>query len=271
MSLLVRVGGARLPSFEMVFCRAVVALVLTWALLRHAGVDVWGRDSHRGLLALRGLFGLGALSCFFYSVTHMPLAEATVIQFTSPIFTAVLASLFLGEHPAPRVWAAISLGLTGVLLITRPAAVFTRQASELPMGVVAVGLCGAFVTACAHVLIRRLAPHEHELVVVFYFPLIAAPVALVAAVPVWVWPTAWEWLLLAAIGVAGQAAQVYLTRGVKYIRAASASAILYLQILFATFWGLTVLGERPDLWTVSGSLLVLGGTLVASRRPRLPA
>lgn len=270
MALFARLAGTRLASIEIVFVRSLVSLGLTWALLRRAGLASWS-GSHKGLLVLRGLVGFGALSCFFFSVTHLPLAEATVIQFTSPIFTAVIASFYLGERSTPRVWAAIVLGISGVLLITHPSGIFGGEPSELPPAVVLVGLLGASLTSVAHVLVRRLAPLEHELVIVLYFPLVAAPASLVAVVPQWLWPTAWEWALLFAVGAAAQGGQIFLTRGMKDLTAASASVILYLQILFATAWGLMVLGERPDTWTLAGSLLVLGGTLTAARRPRLPA
>ncbi len=269
MALFARLVGSRISSIEIVFVRSLVTLVLTWALLRRLPRVGW-RGGRPGLLFLRGLFGFGAVACFFYSVTHLPLAEATVIQFTSPIFTAVLASIFLGERASPRVWGAIGLGLAGVLLITRPAALFGGEASPLPGLVVLAGLAGAFLTACAYAVLRRLAQVEHELVILLYFHLVAVPASLAAAAPIWVWPSPWEWLLLAAVGVAAQGGQVTLTRGMKHVTAASASVILYLQILFATLWGLAVLGEQPGLWTLGGSLLVLGGTVVAARRPRLP-
>lgn len=270
MALFARLAGAGVPSFEIVFVRSVVSLALTVAFMRRLGIAARS-GTHKRLLVLRGLFGFGALTCFFYSVTHLPLAEATVIQFTSPIFTAILASLYLGERATGRLWGAIALGLGGVLLITRPEALAGGEASLLPPGIVLVGLAGAMLTSVAHVLVRRLAPVEHELLIVFYFPLVAAPASLVSALPVWTWPTAREWAYLLAVGIAAQSGQIFLTRGMKHMSAAGASVILYLQILFAIFWGVSILGERPDGWTLGGSLLVLGGTLAAARRPRLPA
>lgn len=270
MSLFVRLAGERVPSIEVVLMRGLITLVLTAAFLYRARWTNW-RGTRKGLLFLRGAFGFSALACFFYSVTHLPLAEATVIQFTSPIFTAVIGSLYLKERTTSRLWAAIALGLVGVLLITRPGVVWSGDASDLPGTIVLIGLAGALFTAVSHVLVRRLAPYEHELVIMLYFHLVVVPMALASAVPVWVWPTPVEWLLLLAIGVAAQGGQVFLTRGMKHLSAAGASVILYSQIVFATLLGVVVLHERPDVWTITGSLLVLGGTLVASRRPRLPA
>lgn len=270
MGLGVKLAGQRLPSSELVFFRALVALVLCAVMLRRAGLDPRGR--HRALLLLRGLFGFGALSCFFYALTRLPLAEATVIQYTNPIFTALVASRLLGERASPRVFLATFLGLAGVVVITRPAALASARAVALEPLAILVGLLGAVLTAVAYVLVRRLArAGEHELVIILYFPLVAVPASVPAMVPEMLWPTPGEWLLLLGVGAAAQTAQVYLTRGIKHLPAARATVVLYAQVVFATLWGIVLLGERPDLWTAAGSLLVLAGTVVAARRERLPA
>src|SRR5688572_20362062 len=89
MTLLVKLAGQRIPSQEIVTVRAALTLLLSYAALRRAGLPVLG--TRRPLLIVRGLFGFAALSCIYYAVTHMPLAEATVIQYLHPPFTALLA------------------------------------------------------------------------------------------------------------------------------------------------------------------------------------
>ncbi len=270
MTLFARLAGERIPSLEIVFARSMVTLAITLALLRRSRLDNWW-GHNRWLLFSRGAFGFAALACVYYSVTHMPLAEATVIQFLSPIFTALIAWVYLGEQASARLWASIGLGLTGLTLIARPPVLFGASSSQLPAVAVAVGLAGAFLTAWAHVMVRRLANDEHELVIILYFPLIAVPGSLVFAASGWVWPSAWDGLLLLAVGLAAQGGQIYLTRGMKHVPAGRGSVILYLQILFATLWGVVFLGEQPGPWTIVGSLLVLSGSLIVARRPRLPA
>ena len=133
MSLLVKLAGQRIPVAEVVLTRALVAVALTRLHLRRRGVSPWGE--RRGLLLLRGLLGLGALLCFFYSVVHLPLADATVLQYTNPIFAALIAAGVLGERMRPFEGACVAASLTGVLLVARPTVIFGAGPAELDPGV----------------------------------------------------------------------------------------------------------------------------------------
>ena len=265
MSLLVKGAGARLPSMELVLARAVVTLVLSVALLRRARISPWG--TRRGRLALRGLFGFTALVCFYYALTHLPIAEATVLQYTNPVFTALLAALLLGERLTWRESGAALVSLAGVVLVARPAALF-GGAAPLPTVPVLIALLGAFVSAAAYVTVRSLGSSEHPLVVVFYFPLVSVPLALPAVLPLWIWPTPLEWLALVGIGVATQIAQVYMTRGLQLEPAGRATAVGYLQVVFAAAWGMLLFHEPLHPLTLFGTVLVVSGTLALALRRR---
>ncbi|HEU4629473.1 MAG TPA: DMT family transporter [Gemmatimonadaceae bacterium] len=258
MSLLVKIAGAHLPTVEVVLVRSVVTLVLSAAMLRHAGVAPWGR--RHGRLVLRGVLGFCALLCFYYALTHLPIADATVLQYMNPVFTALLAAGLLGERLALGEVAATAVSLAGVVLVARPSVLF-GGAVALPLHAVAIALLGALCSASAYVTVRSMGRAEHPLVVVFYFPLVSVPLGLPLVLPVWVWPTAREWAVLAGVGIATQIAQVYLTKGLQLEPAGRATAVGYLQVVFAAVWGLLFFGERPGLWTVGGTLLVAAGTL----------
>lgn len=268
MSLLVRLAGARLPASMLVLARAAVALALSFALVRRAGLSPWGNN--RRLLFVRGLLGFAALSCFYYALTRLPLAEATVIQYTNPVFVAVLAALLLGEKLRAREAASVLVSLAGVVLVTRPGFLFGQGAAPLDPGATTVAVAGAVFSAFAYVAVRKSSGKDHPLVVVLWFPLVATPLAVPLAVKEWVWPTPLEWLLLVAIGVATQTAQVFMTEGLHREPAGRATAASYLQVAFAVGWGLLVLREVPDVRTVAGALLI-GGSVLAlgafSRRP----
>ncbi|MBW2421247.1 MAG: DMT family transporter [Deltaproteobacteria bacterium] len=267
MSVLVKFAGQRLPSQEIVAARAVLSLVLTWLMLRRAGVHPWGQQ--KGWLVTRGVFGFLGLSCVFYSLTHLPIAEATVIQYIHPVFTAVLAALFLGERAGPQLLVSMAICLAGVVLVARPGfgvELWSGLPGEAldPLAVVA-GIGGAFFSACAYVVVRRLAPSENSLVIVLYFPLIALPASLPAVAPVAIWPEGWEWAALVGVGLATQAGQVALTKGLRFERAGRATSYSYLQIVFAALWGALIFGELPSASTLAGSGLILVGALLSMR------
>lgn len=266
MSLLVKIAGQRLPSQEVVLARAVVTLALSWAMLRRARTPPWGH--RRGLLLLRGLLGFLALSAFYYSVVHLPLADATVIQYTNPVFTALIAAVVLRESMGGKEVVAVGASLAGVVLMTRPSFLFPGGAPVLDPVAVAIGLAGAILSASAYVAVRKLGQTEASLVIVFYFSLVSTVGAIPGTAVAALWPTPLEWLVLLGVGVSTQLGQVYMTKGLKRERAGRAMTVGYLQIVFAGAWGALFFGEIPGAWSLLGAGLVISGTaLLAWRAP----
>lgn len=262
MSLLVKMAGQRLPSQEIVLVRAVITLALSYLLVRRAGVNIWGKNKR--LLVLRGLLGFTALSFFYYSLVHLPLAEASIIQYTNPIFTAILAALLLREHMGRWDIGSVLISLFGVVLIARPGFLFgsTSQLSPLAVG---IALTGALCSAGAYVSIRKMTG-EHPLVIVFYLPLVTLIATIPIAAPSLVWPTPIEWLVLIGVGITTQIAQVYMTQGLQMERAGRATAVGYLQVVFAAVWGALFFAEYPDRWSLLGGVLILGSTFLLAQR-----
>ena len=263
MALLVKVAGQRLPTAEMVLARSVVAVVLSYGMLRRANVNPWGQ--RKGLLIFRGLAGFGGLLCMFYALTKLPLADATVIVYTNPVFTAILAALFLREMMGRREVLGLLLSLGGVVLVAQPAFLFGAAADSLDLFAVGIALLGAIFASIAYVSVRKLGETEHHLVVVFYFPLVATPASIPFMISEALWPTPVEWLILLGIGVVTQIAQVYLTKGLHTEKAGRAMSMSYVQIVFAALWGFLFFTEVPDLLSILGAMLVVAGTVVVAR------
>ena len=262
MGLLVKIAGRRLGSMEIVLFRGVITLGLSWWSLRQLGVSPWG--TQRRLLVVRGTLGSIALTCFFYSILHLPLGEATLIQNMNPVFATVLAALILKEHlRAPEILCLVT-SLVGVIFIAQPPALFGAAAQSSSLTDIAIALMGALASGTAYTLVRKMRTTEHPLVIVFYLPLLSVPLSLPFAVAEWVWPNATEWLLLIGVGVTTQLAQVSMTRGLQMERTARATTVGYLQVAFAVCWGALVLGEIPDFWTLAGATTIIGSTLVLS-------
>ncbi|MEJ2369650.1 MAG: DMT family transporter [Gemmatimonadales bacterium] len=265
MSLLVKTAGQRLPVEEIVLARALITFGLTWAYLARRRNSPGG--TRRTVLLLRGALGFGALLCFFYSVVHLPLADATVIQYTNPVFASLIAALVIGERLRVRDGAYISASLAGVLLVARPSFLFGANPHELAPLAVGVALLGALLSAAAYVSVRALTKTEEPLVIVFYFAVVsvAGSIPLAALDPVW--PTGMEWLVLAGVGVATQLGQVYLTKGLREEPAGRALAVGYLQIIFAGGWGLLFFAEVPGPLSAAGFLLIAASIAMLARKP----
>jgi drug/metabolite transporter (DMT)-like permease len=262
MGALVKTAGARLPTMEIVLARSLIVLVLSAWTLRAGGRSLWGGE--RRLLALRGVLGFIALTCFYYAVIHLPLAEATVIQYTNPLFAALLAAPLLGESMRATEGLLALVGLVGVAIVARPPLLTGAETTALDPFAVSVALAGAVFSACAYVMVRRLR-REDPLVVVFYFALVSAIGSFPAVLPVFVPPQGREWAVLLGVGVTTHLGQVCLTMGLGRERAGRATSVGYLQIVFAALWGIALFGEVPDRWTAAGSAIVVAGTFLVAR------
>ena len=260
MALLVKLAGERLGSMEIVLSRGLITLALSWWALRSAGLAPFG--TQRRLLLVRGTLGSMALLCYFHSLVHLPLGEATLIQNMNPVFATLLAAMILKEHlRLPEVICLVA-SLLGVLFIAHPAFLFGANAAPASPLDIGIALMGALCSGSAYTLVRKMRSTEHPLVIVFYLPLLSVPISLPFAIAEWRWPNAWEWVLLLGVGVTTQLAQVHMTRGLQLERTARATTTGYLQVAFAVVWGALILGEIPDVWTLAGAVTIIGSTLV---------
>ena len=265
MTVCVKQLGGRLPVAEVVLCRALISVVLTSVGLKLANVSPWGE--RRGLLLLRGLCGSLALLCFFEAITVLPLASATVLQYTYPTFTALAAALFLGEQLRQSIVLAVLLGWAGIMLVAQPDWL-NGGMTTLPMTAIVIALGGAVFTALAYVCVRRLSSTEHPLVIILYFPMLSVPLTLPLVARHGVMPLGAEWIWLLGVGVFTQLGQIWVTEGLSRMPAARATSINYVQVVFAALWGWLVFSESLNGWVIAGSILVLISTLVslAARR-----
>lgn len=258
MVALVKLVSARLPTGEIVLARAVVTLALSYAMLVRARLpEPWG--TQRGKLVVRGLLGFGGLAGYYIAVVRLPIADATTLWNITPLLTALFAWWMLGERVGGSAAVAIACGIAGVLLIVHP------SGSGLdPLGV-AFALGAAICSSLAYVTVRQLSRTEHPLVIVFYFPLVATPLAIPWAAAAWVTPTPLELLLLVGIGLATQLGQVFLTLALSVERVGRAAAVGYLQIVFAIGWQLALFGAAPTPFTLGGAALIVAGTFAVAR------
>ncbi|WP_112479401.1 DMT family transporter [Vibrio variabilis] len=245
-----------IPVFEIVAARALVSLVLSYLDVKRKGISVWGHN--RPLLLLRGIVGSLALICVYYAVTTLPLAEATILQYIHPIFTALLAFWFLKENIQKSTIICIVLSILGLTFMVGPT-LGSNTAESLPLFSVGIALLGAFGSSIAYVIVRKLSQTEDSSVIIFYFPLVALPVSILLIGDDFVMPDWYLTMMLVLVGVFTQIGQLGLTKAMQTQAAGKASAYSYVQIVFSILLGLALFNEVPTVWTyIGGSLIVIG-------------
>ncbi|EHI9299836.1 DMT family transporter [Vibrio vulnificus] len=248
-----------IPLFEIVAARALVSLIISYLDVKRKGISVWGNNK-RWLFA-RGAVGTMALMCVYYAVTALPLAEATILQYVHPVFTALLAVLFLKERVQSATLACIVLCLLGVFTMVYPS-FDASGVGELPMLSVGIALLGAFGSSIAYVIVRKLSRTEDSSVIIFYFPLVALPVSAMLIGDDFVVPDVALILALILVGIFTQIGQFGLTKAMQTQTAGNASAYSYVQIVFSALLGVVLFNEVPSIWTLLGGSLIVIGALI---------
>lgn len=259
MAAAVKTLGQQLDFFQVVFFRCAFALVSLVPFVWRAGGIASLRTRRLPLHLLRGAFGILAMTCGFYAVTHLPLADATAITFTKPLFTIVLAVLFLGEVVRWRRWTATVAGFVGVLIMVRPGQHGVEAA-------VLVALFGSVMVAAALTVVKKLTTTETPTSILAYFGIFTTLVALGPAIAVWQQPSLVQLGMGAAIGVLGAAAQSFMIRGYRIGEATAVTPFDYTRLVFSGLLGFVLFAEVPDLWTLAGAAVLVGSTLYIARR-----
>ncbi len=255
----IKMGGERLPPTELLMARVVAGFLVCQALLRRAGAGTWG--NRKGLLLLRGVTGTAALLCIFQAFIFLPLADATVLFFLHPVFVALLSAWLLGERMGKKGVLSVFLSLLGVVFIIKPSFLFGHGHSLDPF-YVAVALAAAVFAGATLTTVKVLTRTEHPLVIVMYQSLVAIPVCLALGFEDWLWPTPVEMLLLLGLAGGMNLGQYFMTRSFALEEAGRASAVGYMEIVFAAGWGVLFFSEYPDVAAALGALCVVSGTFL---------
>jgi len=261
MGALVKLCSAEgIPVMEIVAARAIVSLVLSTLDIKRKRLSLLGKQQL--WLFIRGAVGTLALICIYYALTVLPFAEATVLQYLHPAFTAIMAIIFLGERVHRSTFMCIFLSMVGLLLIVRPAFLFGMASADFSATAIVAAITGALGSAIAYILVRKLSATEDPSVIIFYFPLVALPIALLILGDDFVMPEGHQWLLLIGIGVTTQIGQIGLTKSMQTETASKATSYAYLQVVFAALLGWLVFSEVPGVWTGVGGALIIAGAAI---------
>lgn len=261
MGVFIRLASELVDNVTIVFVRNLIAIaiLLPWYLssgikgLNNLKTDKWWMHTWRSVIGLCAMYG------FFYAIAHMPLSNAMVFTYSSPVFIPLIAWLFLKEKMTKRMWFAAAIGLLGVLLVAKPdTGLFNRLSL--------VGLVASFCAAMAFVTVRALTDTEPATRIVFYFALIGT---LISAIP-FLWQQFTQPVLISTqaiyyLVIAGSLAtfsQIAMSKAYGYAPAGTIGPANYMAIIFAGIWGAYLWGEIPDVYGLGGMLIIFMAILL---------
>jgi drug/metabolite transporter (DMT)-like permease len=259
LMLIVAVAGREalreLNVFQVLEMRAILGFFMLYPLVRGSGGFKAMRTSrplqHIGRNLVHYAAGLG----WFFALTLIPLGQVVSIEFTMPIWTAILAASFLGERMTAGKIAAIVLGLVGVIVIVRPGT------SEINPGqLIALGAAVGFGISIA--MMKSLTRTETTIAIIFWMQVIQAAAGFFPAVYVWHWPSAHAWGFIVVIAFCGTFSHYCMARAMLYADATVVLPMDFLRVPLTATAGWLIYSERLDLFTLLGAALILTGNLL---------
>ncbi len=253
------VSALGIPVLEIVAARAIVSGIISYLDVKRKNIPLLGNN--KPLLIARGTVGAFALMFVYYAVTTLPLAEATVLQYLHPVFTAILAIFFLKEVIQRSTIICIIISLLGLFIIIQPNLQVSSMVSYPWISIIA-GVLGAFGSAVAYIIIKKLTKTDDSSVIIFYFPVVAFPISMIMLGSDFVMPSLFATGLLVLVGIFTQVGQVGLTKALDCADANKATAYAYVQVLFSVFIGWAYFSEVPSLTTIIGGSFIMLAALI---------
>jgi drug/metabolite transporter (DMT)-like permease len=262
LMLMIAVAGREalreLNVFQLILIRSSVGLLLLYPLIRRAGGLVAVKTQRLPQHIARNIIHFGAQLGWFFALTLIPIGQVVAIEFTMPIWTAIVAATFLGERITVWKVAAIVLGLVGVITIVRPAT------GEINPGQL-IALAAAVGFGISIAMVKSLTRTDQTVTIVFYMTAIQIVGSLLPGLYAWTWPslTAWGWALMVAF--CGTFSHYCMTRAMLYADATVVVPMDFLRVPLTALVGWLLYSERLDAFTVLGAALILTGNLVNLR------
>jgi len=259
MGVCVKLGAEFFPTAELTFYRGAVGVIVMTILMLSRGTSF--RTPHWRRQISRGVAGTVSLACYFFAISILPLATAVTLNYTSPLFVALMLSAWLGEHLPRQAMVAVGVGFVGVVVVLQPTFAAAQWHGAL------AGLGTGLIASLAYIHVRELGRlGEPESRTVFYFSLLTtlAMLPLVLAGEGFHMPDAHGAALLAGIGLFGAAAQLAMTRAYRYGTTIVAANLAYSTVVFASLFGVVFWDEAISPMALFGMLLIVSSGILVS-------
>lgn len=259
MGVFVKLGIPYFSSFELVFYRCLFGVVIISLVVRVNGLAVYSPNWK--IHVWRSLAGFAGMMLLFYTIGVLPLATATILNYTSPLFLIVLSALVLKERLKPGLVLAVVLGFTGVVLLLRP----TFSANQTVAGL--LGLASGFFAGVAYLTTKHLGQlGEPGWRIVFYFTLVAT-----IGAGAFAWVNGFHvvslagLLILLGVGASATLGQLAMTRAYRDGDTLTVGSLAYSTVVFTTLFSVVIWQDALPLgsWIAMGLIVVSG--IVAAR------
>jgi drug/metabolite transporter (DMT)-like permease len=264
LMLIVAVAGREttreLNVFEIMEIRSIIGFFMLYPLIRSSGGFAAMKTSRPLQHVGRNLVHYAAQLGWFFALTLIPLGQVVAIEFTMPIWTAILAASFLGERITVWKISAIVLGIIGVIIIVRP------SAGEINQGqLIALGAAVGFGISIA--MMKSLTRTETTLAIIFWMLVIQATAGFLPSLYVWQWPSAYAWGWVVVIAFCGTFSHYCMARAMLYADATVVLPMDFLRVPLTATAGWLIYSEQLDTFTVLGAVLILTGNLLNLKGP----
>jgi drug/metabolite transporter (DMT)-like permease len=259
---LAELRGAKLP--ELLFFRQLMALPVVCTTVTFGPGLATLKTRRLPAHMIRTTIGLASMSCMFSAVMLLPLAEATILQFTVPIFATILGAVILHEPTGWHRWGAVSAGFVGVVVVAQPGS------GHIPLLGAVIGLTAALLSSVVSILLRHIRTTERATTTVFYFSLLS----LVPLTPLFILSVSphdpGTWALLVLIGLTGGIGQIAMTSSLSLAPVAVVVPMDYSGLIWATLYGWVLFSALPTPMTwVGAPIIIASGLYIVWREHRL--
>ena len=260
MGMFVKLGSPYFSEIELVFYRSFISLIFIILIIVNKKISL--KTNFKKLHFYRSFVGFLSLLAFFYAISHLPLSTAISLNYTSPLFVALLITFFLNKKPSFYVCCLLLIGFFGAFLILKPTLIGNSAFAGF------IGLLSGFGAGLAYLFMAQLGKvNEPDTRVVFYFTLLSS---ICAGLLMFLEDTNLEifqhWWLLLGLGLSATIAQLALTKAYRVGNTLKNAGLSYLTILFSSILGLIVFSETLDILSLVGILLIIISGIVVSKK-----
>ena len=262
LMLIVAIAGREtlreLNVFQVMEVRSILGFLMLYPMVHRHGGFAAMRTARPLQHVGRNLIHYAAQLGWFFALTLIPLGQVVSIEFTMPIWTAILAASFLGERMTAAKIAAIALGVIGVVVIVRPAT------GEINPGQL-IALAAAVGFGISIAMMKSLTRIEKTLAIIFWMLVIQSAAGFFPALYVWRWPSAYAWGWMVVLAFCGTFSHYCMARAMLHAEATVVLPMDFLRVPLTAVAGWLIYSERLDIYTVLGATLILTGNLLNLR------